>query len=521
MLKRTIGRKLAIAATSVALIVSGASAAFAAADLTVTTPAGQDAGQVGNVASATIHAGAGFQGRAFRCEWMVQQPLGSGGWVNIQVPNPNANAMQVLTPAVPGSNVGQVWATIKQAGTLGPFYATNGTHVFAATTNPPTTVTSSWVQTRDVTVNQVNGMAAFAPPVSVPVRSHQGWFFVVWGNQVFTASTPDALWPSGWNQTSAFTVAQVNSMPQAQSINWQTVTNPAWNNSTATGLGFGNNSVFAFTTGDTNFQGVGTTQVTVPTLSGSALPQGWRVVPACALAMAGAGGNAVWGNYVTSSGPDWNQPFPTPTPTPVTPTPPAQNIPAWCRPHDAAGFTNAQRNPNNFGDRLDNRGSNRNRLREGEWLISQDCRWGLTVMASDGNVVLVRLNPASGDTNQVRSANITATRAATNQLKSEFFGRSPASLVLRRSDGMLIQYLGAENASNRVAWNGTPGAGSTRTLVLQNDGNLVLFGSGTRAAPTNPVWARWGLSSNNNTGEQAWVSGNRFARTRFFAVNNQ
>jgi hypothetical protein len=572
------------------MLVGGAVSA-AALDLSVSVPAGQDAGQSGSTATATIQAAPGLFGRQYQCQWTLQQPLGgggSGGIATIQIPGANAT---VTIPGQTGQRLqimapNGVWSWVKQmSANQPPFYVNAAGTVFMTNTNPPSTVTSAWTQvqssniglgitpslvdsldfwqssntsTQTVNVraqsnqfwlvnpndNQVyvanNAQAAwpgqwslstqFSPAtvntfpfaqvqVQVTVRTQGNLFWVVnpANNQVFWANNAQATWPGQWTFSNQFTAAQVNGFPAAQ-INqwtgqWQTVTNPSYSQSPI----FGNNSVFAITNGNTNTgNGQAVTSISVPNVGIVPFPVSWRIVPACAIWNPALNNNqGGWGQFVASTG-QTGTPIPTPTPTP---TPPAENRPAWCVPSNT-NVPASQRNANNFGDRLNNTGSNRNRLREGEWLVSQNCNFGMTVRASDGNVILVRLVRASGDTNVIRAANISTTLAATNQTQPEF-GRSPGSLVLRRSDGQLIQYLGAENSRNWVAWNGTPGAGSNRTLVLQNDGNLVMFGSGSMNNPSNAVWARYGLSSNNNTGEQAFVSGNRFARTRFFALNNR
>jgi len=140
-------------------------------------------------------------------------------------------------------------------------------------------------------------------------------------------------------------------------------------------------------------------------------------------------------------------------------------------------------------------------LNPGEWLISPNGQYGLTVQATDGNVVLYRLNPNT-TTNEIT---IVQALAATNQTHNEFFN-APSVLVLQATDGNLVQYLGGlpgdgNTAAQAVAWTGT---GAGQALFVQNDGNVVLYSQGDLQRPLAPVWARTGLTQ-NNVGGQAGV----------------
>jgi hypothetical protein len=151
-------------------------------------------------------------------------------------------------------------------------------------------------------------------------------------------------------------------------------------------------------------------------------------------------------------------------------------------------------------------------LHEGEWLISNNCYWGLTVQESDGNVVIYRLNPTANH------LTIQHAVAATRQFKAEF-NRNPSSLHLRSADGQLVQYIGnASNSDNAVAW---ATASAAQRYVLQDDGNFVGSSAGSNAQPTGNVWSRFG-GGHANAGAQArpTVRG-YFATNRFFAANGR
>ena len=174
--------------------------------------------------------------------------------------------------------------------------------------------------------------------------------------------------------------------------------------------------------------------------------------------------------------------------------------PGWCQ--DATRDANG--NQRSFLQRGE-------RLEAGQWLISQNCQWGLTVQATDGNVVLYQLNPTANTLSIVGAA------AATEQFHREF-GAVPSTLVFG-ADGNVVQYIGAlpgaGSASNSVAWTGTQNSGWA--LFVQNDGNVVIYQSGTPANPSNPVWARFGLANSNGGGQVPSSENN--SPNHFFALN--
>jgi len=148
----------------------------------------------------------------------------------------------------------------------------------------------------------------------------------------------------------------------------------------------------------------------------------------------------------------------------------------------------------------------------GQWIVSQNCTYGLTIQQSDGNVVLYRLNPTAG------SITIVSVIAATNQFINEF-ANAPSFLAFQASDGNIVQYLGQLGQSaNAVAWTG---GGNGQALFVQNDGNVVIYSGGDPQNPVGAVWARHGLPNANAAGQAQPTHGGTFAPHNFFALNTR
>jgi len=137
-------------------------------------------------------------------------------------------------------------------------------------------------------------------------------------------------------------------------------------------------------------------------------------------------------------------------------------------------------------------------LNAGEWLTSNNCGYGLTVQAGDGNVVIYRLDPYA----PTIATAIGEPVAATGQ--TWVF---PSALAYQATDGDLVQYLGPDLA-NPAAWTGpTPHPG---TVILHDDGNLTIT-----ADNGDTLWARTGADDAN----RGWQAAPTRTPRQFFTIN--
>lgn len=125
------------------------------------------------------------------------------------------------------------------------------------------------------------------------------------------------------------------------------------------------------------------------------------------------------------------------------------------------------------------------RLNQGDWLISNNCQFGLITQVTDGNVVIYELDP--------HAARITTVRALAATNKSG----SPSTLVFQSSDGNLVQYIGELGAEADAVANTRAHPGGN-WLTLQDDSNLVVYANADPANPGAALWARFGLGAGSN-----------------------
>jgi hypothetical protein len=393
-----------------------------------------------------------------------------------------------IDPEVEAADVWTSTGVIK-SGPAGDYYFTDGTNVFWAAN-----AAGPWTQVDDLSVAAVNLLPA------TNFTTTYSYYFLNANNVTRTlASGQDGLY---WAITPRLPQGNVN----AGLGDWA-----AGNPNNAAGVNNLQPSFNAYTNpGTPEYDGNGNTVGVIEVQAVTNGFTGTASLPSVTLP-ATVNGNNVTGATVNCE--QWNQVGGVwdwrPITNGTTSVALADTRPAWCQ--NATSTSSGVTRQANYLTRGQ-------ALNAGQWLISQNCQFGLTVQASDGNVVLYELNPNFvGGT--ITNATIVRALAATEQFYSEFAGR-PSTLFFG-NDGNVVQYMGglpsAGSASNAVAWTGTQNTGAF-ALYVQDDGNVVIYAGGTPSSPQNPVWARAGLNPSNGGGQVESTINN--SPLHFFAVNN-